>query len=160
MATIEMDSSVDADAAASASVEQIETQEWLDSLDFVLQSAGPERVTELLKLLEIHAQRQGVKIPFAATTPYINTIDCEAQPAYPGDREIERRIKSIIRWNAMAMVVRAQKTFRLTPPRRRCSKSVSTTFFALRKAQAPATSSFFRATAHPARMPAPSSKVV
>jgi pyruvate dehydrogenase E1 component len=114
MATLEMASEVEAEvpssAQSSSSIEQIETQEWLDSLDFVLDSGGPERVAELLKQLEIHAQRNGVCIPFAATTPYINTIGRKAQPAYPGDREIERRIKSIIRWNAMAMVVRAQKT--------------------------------------------------
>jgi pyruvate dehydrogenase E1 component len=117
MATMELESEVEAGVSVNgngispeAALEQIETQEWLDSLDFVLQSGGPERVTELLKLLEIHAQRQGVKIPFAATTPYINTIPRAEQPEYPGDREIERRIKSIIRWNAMAMVVRAQKT--------------------------------------------------
>lgn len=110
MATLEMASDVEAEAKSASQTEQIETQEWIDSLDFVLDSSGPERVAELLKLLEIHAQRNGVKIPFAATTPYINSIARTAQPQYPGDREIERRIKSIIRWNAMAMVVKAQKT--------------------------------------------------
>ncbi|HEY0074748.1 MAG TPA: pyruvate dehydrogenase (acetyl-transferring), homodimeric type [Abditibacteriaceae bacterium] len=106
----EVEAEVHSSSQSSSSIDQIETQEWLDSLDFVLDSGGPERVAELLKQLEIHAQRNGVCIPFAATTPYINTIGLKAQPAYPGDREIERRIKSIIRWNAMAMVVRAQKT--------------------------------------------------
>ena len=109
MATLEMASDVEAEVKSSSQIEQIETQEWLDSLDFVLDSGGPDRVAELLKQLEIHAQRNGVKIPFAATTPYINSIPHGAEPKYPGDREIERRLKSIIRWNAMAMVVRAQK---------------------------------------------------
>ena len=109
MATLEMASDIEAEAKSSTAVEQIETQEWLDSLDFVLDSAGPDRVAELLKHLEIHAQRNGVKIPFAATTPYINTIPLSAQPKYPGDRLIEQRIRGFIRWNAMAMVVHAQK---------------------------------------------------
>jgi pyruvate dehydrogenase E1 component len=87
----------------------LETAEWLESLDYVLESKGPTRVTYLLSVLDDVAYRQGVELPFAANTPYINTIPVEQQPAYPGSREIERRIKSIIRWNAMAMVVRANK---------------------------------------------------
>jgi pyruvate dehydrogenase E1 component len=90
-------------------LEQIETQEWLDSLDYVLQTSGLEQVRHLLQKLEIHAQQAGVKIPFAATTPYINTIPPQDQPPYPGNLEIERRVRSIIRWNAMAMVVRANR---------------------------------------------------
>jgi hypothetical protein len=87
----------------------LETAEWLDSLDYVLESKGPNRVTYLLSVLDDVAYRQGVELPFAANTPYINSIPVEQQPPYPGSREIERRIKSIIRWNAMAMVVRANK---------------------------------------------------
>ncbi len=90
-------------------VEEIETREWLYSLDYVLEHGGPERVKDLLHQLQIRAQKFGVEIPFTANTPYINTIQREKQPPYPGDREIERRIKSLIRWNAMAMVVRANK---------------------------------------------------
>jgi pyruvate dehydrogenase E1 component len=86
-----------------------ETKEWLYSLDYVLEHGGPERVTELLQQLQIRAHKAGVKIPFTANTPYINTIPREKQPPFPGNREIERRIKSIIRWNAMAMVVKANK---------------------------------------------------
>ncbi|HZZ71857.1 MAG TPA: pyruvate dehydrogenase (acetyl-transferring), homodimeric type [Pirellulales bacterium] len=86
-----------------------ETQEWLDSLEYVLESKGPERAAYLLKQLEEKAYLSGVEIPFSATTPYINTIPTNKQPPYPGNREIERRIKSIIRWNAMAMVVRANR---------------------------------------------------
>ena len=90
-------------------IEEIETREWLYSLDYVLEHGGPERVKDLLHQLQIRAQKFGVEIPFTANTPYINTIPREKQPPYPGDREIERRIKSLIRWNAMAMVVRANK---------------------------------------------------
>jgi pyruvate dehydrogenase E1 component len=86
-----------------------ETAEWLESLDYVLQSKGRDRVKYLLSMLEERAYRSGVEIPFSATTPYINTIPLDEQPVYPGNREIERRIKSIIRWNAMAMVVRANR---------------------------------------------------
>ncbi len=87
----------------------IETREWLYSLDYVLEHGGPERVKELLQELQIRAHKDGVQIPFSANTPYINTIPREMQPPFPGDREIERRIKSLIRWNAMAMVVKANK---------------------------------------------------
>lgn len=91
------------------SVEEIETREWLYSLDYVLEHGGPERVVELLRELQVRAHKAGVHIPFSANTPYINTIPKEKQSPFPGDREIERRIKSIIRWNAMAMVVKANK---------------------------------------------------
>jgi pyruvate dehydrogenase E1 component len=86
-----------------------ETAEWLESLADILHREGPERVRQLLVLLQEEAYRQGVMLPFTANTPYINTIPLDQQPRYPGNREIERRIKSIIRWNAMAMVVRANK---------------------------------------------------
>ena len=86
-----------------------ELNEWLESLEYVLQSGGPEKVRELLNELDNYAHKEGVDLPFTANTPYINTIPKDKQPKYPGGREIERRIKSIIRWNAMAMVVRANK---------------------------------------------------
>ncbi len=86
-----------------------ETREWLESLDYVLRSQGPARVRELLRKLQNRAARRGVPLPFSANTPYVNTIAPQDQPPFPGDREIERRIKSIIRWNAMAMVVRANR---------------------------------------------------
>jgi pyruvate dehydrogenase E1 component len=86
-----------------------ENREWIASLEYVLENQGPERVRALLRMLQTRAQEHGVAFPFAANTPYINTITVERQPAYPGSREIERRIKSIIRWNAMAMVVRANR---------------------------------------------------
>src|ERR671914_269858 len=93
----------------AAELEAVETREWLESLDYVLQSGGPARVTKLLRDLSDHARRNGVKQPFTANTPYINTISPEEQPPFPGSREIERRIKSLVRWNALAMVVKANK---------------------------------------------------
>jgi pyruvate dehydrogenase E1 component len=92
-----------------AELHRIETREWLDSLDYVLDSGGPERVTELIDLLEQHAHRHNVRTPFSSTTPYINTIPAHEQPEYPGDLALEKRIRALIRWNAMAMVVRANK---------------------------------------------------
>src|SRR5262249_33785148 len=85
------------------------TKEWLDSLEGVLQNRGQDRARFLLSELELKAIRDGVKLPFTANTPYINTIPPRRQPPFPGSREIERRIKSLARWNAMAMVVRANK---------------------------------------------------
>src|SRR5436305_2422165 len=86
-----------------------ETREWLDSLAGVLVSKGPDRARFLLNQLRGKAQRNGVDVTAPLTTPYINTIPLDRQPAFQGDREIERRIKSLARWNAMAMVVRANK---------------------------------------------------
>ena len=88
---------------------QTEMTEWLESLEYVLASGGADRVNEILERLEEHAHKHGVKIPFTAQTPYINTIPVEEEPEYPGNLEMERRIRNLIRWNAMAMVVRANK---------------------------------------------------
>jgi pyruvate dehydrogenase E1 component len=90
-------------------IDPAETQEWLDSLEFVLSSRGHARAKYLLAVLEQQAVRAGVDRPAAMNTAYINTIAADKQPPYPGNREIERRIKSVIRWNAMAMVVRANR---------------------------------------------------
>jgi pyruvate dehydrogenase E1 component len=90
-------------------LDALETQEWLESLSYVLQHNGQERVKQLLQQLQDFAYGAGVHLPFSANTPYINSISADEQPLFPGNREIERRIKSIIRWNAMAMVVRANR---------------------------------------------------
>ena len=103
------DPHVSGDLVAPIDSDPSETQEWLESLRYVLQSKGPQRVNYLLSKLNETAFREGVEIPFSAKTPYINSISSDKQPKYPGNREIERRIKSIIRWNAMAMVVRANR---------------------------------------------------
>src|SRR6266516_155534 len=93
----------------AAELDATETREWLDSLDYVLQSGGPAKVARLLRELTIHARQSGVKLPFTASTPYINTISADEQALMPGSPDLERRIKSLVRWNAAAMVVRANK---------------------------------------------------
>jgi pyruvate dehydrogenase E1 component len=96
--------------AQADGLEVLETREWLDSLDYVLAKGGPDRAGRLLQQLSLHARRAaGVNLPFSATTPYQNTIPAVQQPPFPGSQEMERRIKSLVRWNALAMVVRANK---------------------------------------------------
>src|SRR6185503_12488686 len=92
---------------AAAELEAVETREWLESLDYVLHQGDKSRVVRLLEALNTRARLSGVRMPFAATTPYINTIPASDQVARPGDGALERRIKSLVRWNALAMVVRA-----------------------------------------------------
>ena len=86
-----------------------EIQEWLESLDSVLQSSGPDVASYILERLRAHAKVVGVEIPFTANTPFVNTIPHRMQPDFPGDQQLERRIKSLVRWNALAMVVRANR---------------------------------------------------
>jgi pyruvate dehydrogenase E1 component len=88
-----------------------ETEEWLGALESVINIRGADRVRFLLNRLIQKSFQSGIRLPFTANTPYVNTIPVEKQPPYPGNRKIERRIKSLIRWNAMAMVVRANKKF-------------------------------------------------
>jgi len=91
-------------------LEVLETREWVDSLDYVLSHGGPNRAGRLLQQLALHARREaGINLPFTATTPYQNTIPARQQAPFPGSQEMERRIKSLVRWNALAMVVRANK---------------------------------------------------
>ena len=87
-----------------------ETREWLDALDSVEAFEGIGRVDELLDGIVQAARRKGAKLPFAANTAYVNTISPEDEPAHPGDRAVEHRIRSLIRWNAAAIVLRANKT--------------------------------------------------
>src|SRR5712691_11050149 len=93
----------------AADLDAVETREWLESLDYVLQTGGAVKVARLLRELTLHATGNGVKLPFTANTPYINTIPADEQALMPGQPDIERRIKSLVRWNALAMVVRANK---------------------------------------------------
>ncbi len=86
-----------------------ETAEWVEALDQVLEDAGPDRAVYLLERLMARATTAGAELPVQLNTPYVNTIRPEAEAPYPGDRAMERRIKSLIRWNAMAMVVRQNK---------------------------------------------------
>ena len=86
-----------------------ETREWLDSLEYVLEDKGTERATYLFERLRDRLAGRGAPVSAALNTPYINTIPAAQEPAYPGNLEIERRIRSYVRWNAMAMVVKGNK---------------------------------------------------
>ncbi|HEV3202579.1 MAG TPA: pyruvate dehydrogenase (acetyl-transferring), homodimeric type [Bryobacteraceae bacterium] len=86
-----------------------ETAEWVEALEQVIDGAGPDRAAYLLEQLNERARANGAELPTHLNTPYINTLRPEDEVAYPGDRAIERRIKSLLRWNAMAMVVRQNK---------------------------------------------------
>jgi pyruvate dehydrogenase E1 component len=86
-----------------------EMQEWIESFDAILKQEGPDSAGLLLDRLRARAESLGVGRAFTANTPYVNTIPAEKQAIFPGDQEIERRIKSLIRWNALAMVVRANR---------------------------------------------------
>jgi len=88
-----------------------ELEEWYESLEDILHRYGEEKLRELLVCLQERAYARGVMLPFTANTPYINTIHHTDQVKFPGNREMERRIKNIVRWNAMAMVVRANKYY-------------------------------------------------
>jgi pyruvate dehydrogenase E1 component len=90
-------------------IDDVEIQEWLESLDAVLESSGAEVAAEILERLRAHATVNGIDLPFTANTPYANTIPHRLEPRFPGDQELERRIKSLVRWNALAMVVRANR---------------------------------------------------
>jgi len=90
-------------------VDPQETQEWLDALEAVLENEGTERAHFLIERLVDKARRSGAYLPFSANTAYLNTIPAAHQPRFPGDRAMERRIRSFIRWNAMAMVVQANR---------------------------------------------------
>src|SRR5579871_4488311 len=86
-----------------------EVSEWVEAFDLLLEEQGPTQAAQLLHLLTRRAQQAGVNLPVQLNTPYVNTIPAEDEVPYPGDRLLERRIKSLIRWNAMAMVHRQNK---------------------------------------------------
>ena len=90
-------------------IDPTETREWLESIDSVLGKHGPDRAHFLLNQMIDFARRSGAYLPYAPNTAYLNTIPTGRQPEYPGDRSIERRIEAYIRWNAMAMVVQANR---------------------------------------------------
>jgi len=94
-------------ARTSPDADPADTRGWIESLDAVIRDEGPERARFLLARLTEYGMRAGVTVPFTANTPYVNTIPADEQPLYPCNREIERRIKNLIRWNAAAMVVQA-----------------------------------------------------
>ncbi len=90
-------------------IDPAETQEWRDALAAVLEFEGEARTSYLLDQVLAEAQRLGARVPFVATTPYVNTVPVTDEPTHPGDRDVEHRIRSAIRWNALAMVLRANK---------------------------------------------------
>ena len=92
-------------------IDPLETQEWLESLSSVLETDGNQRAQFLIKQLIEHSYKEGSDLVLSRNTPYINTISPENEKKSPGDQNIERRIRSLIRWNAAAMVVRANKKF-------------------------------------------------
>ena len=93
-------------------IDPYELEDWYESLEDVLHRYGPERTQQLLVALREKAYHKGVMMPFMATTPYQNTIHVNNEPQYPGDLDMERRIKSLVRWNAMAMVHRANRDYK------------------------------------------------
>ena len=97
------------DVTSGGDLDPVETHEWLESIDSVLRAEGPARAHYLLERLIDHTRRAGGYLPFRANTAYVNTIAAAQEPPYPGDRAIERRIEAYIRWNAMAMVVLANR---------------------------------------------------
>src|SRR5919204_3024566 len=97
------------DGVAIRDSDPLETQEWRDALDSVLAFEGAQRAQFLLQEVLTEARRKGAPVPYSANTPYLNTIPPEQQAKHPGDRAIEHRIRSLIRWNAAAIVLRANK---------------------------------------------------
>jgi pyruvate dehydrogenase E1 component len=92
-----------------AEIDAVETSEWLEALDAVVAHDGPARAKHLLTRVIERAQQSGTGPIATLNTPYVNTIPAEREPPFPGDPELERRLRSIVRWNAIAMVVRANK---------------------------------------------------
>jgi pyruvate dehydrogenase E1 component len=90
-------------------VDPVETSEWRDALDSVVEFGGADRAGFLLEELMDSARRAGAPVPYSANTPYLNTIPPNAEPAFPGDLALERRIRSVMRWDAVATVLRANK---------------------------------------------------
>lgn len=86
-----------------------ETREWLEALEAVVAVEGTDKARHLIGNLIEAARKHGIDTPYSATTPYINTIPAEKEPTYPGDRQLEQRLRALVRWNAMAMVARANK---------------------------------------------------
>lgn len=97
------------DLSKNQDIDPQETQEWLDALRGVLAAHGSERAHYLLEQLIDYARRSGAYLPYSPNTAYLNTIPAHLQPPYPGDRALEKRIEAYIRWNAMAMVVHANR---------------------------------------------------
>ena len=97
------------DMAALRDLDPEETQEWIDSLDYILRETGKDRAIFILNRLQEEMDKAGHPLPFTANTAYVNTLSTHQEPTYPGNIALEKRIRSLVRWNAMAMVVRANR---------------------------------------------------
>ncbi|MGH8126961.1 MAG: pyruvate dehydrogenase (acetyl-transferring), homodimeric type [Gammaproteobacteria bacterium] len=98
------------DATRNQDLDPQETREWLEALGSVVDADGVERAHYLLEQMIAQARRSGANLPYSTTTAYLNTIPSGQQPQYPGDLELERRLEAYLRWNAMAMVVLANRS--------------------------------------------------
>ena len=92
-----------------ADIDAVETEEWLEALDAVVEHDGPRRAHDLVERVVERARLKGAAIEYVGPTPYVNTIHVEEEPPLPGDPAMERRVRSLIRWNAIAMILRANK---------------------------------------------------
>jgi hypothetical protein len=145
---------------AGADVDAAETREWLEALDAVIAHDGPERARQILRRVVERAQVEGTGPIASLNTPYVNTIPVDLEAKLPGDPALERRLRSIVRWNAMAMVVRANKesselgghiaSYQSVATLYACTRLASTTFGAPPPRTRPAISSTSRATPRPA----------
>ena len=88
-----------------------ETEEWIESVDSMISTRGVQRTDYVLSQVVDYAREQGIELPTSITTDYVNTIDTDQEPSFPGDENIERKVRLIIRWNAVAMVDRANHRF-------------------------------------------------
>ena len=95
--------------AAANDTDALETKEWLDALSAVIGEEGGDRAHFLLETLIDHARQAGIDVPFSATTAYVNTIPVDQEERFPGNIDMEERLRAFMRWNAMAMVVRANR---------------------------------------------------
>ncbi|MBA4111198.1 MAG: pyruvate dehydrogenase (acetyl-transferring), homodimeric type [Leptothrix sp. (in: Bacteria)] len=102
-------SAADALPSASMDLDPEETREWLDALSGVIETEGRGRAHDLLEQLLDHARQAGIDLPFSANTAYVNTIGVQDEAQFPGNMEIEERLRAFMRWNALAMVVRANR---------------------------------------------------
>ena len=102
-------SAADALPSASMDLDPQETREWLDALSGVIETEGRGRAHDLLEQLLDHARQAGIDLPFSANTAYVNTIGVQDEAQFPGNMEIEERLRAFMRWNALAMVVRANR---------------------------------------------------
>ena len=94
---------------APAGLDQLETREWMDALSAVIDREGADYAHSLIEQLLEHARQNSVDMPFSATTGYVNTIETSQEAHCPGNLEIEGRLRAYMRWNAMAMVVKANR---------------------------------------------------